>query len=206
MGSGDAFSSIDSPTVVVQVGTEGSTGIAEFSSMLFTTRAPSGGAILVEWNVHDPSGNQAAAGMWDTLFRLGGAEGTDMQTSQCGNLLGANTGPACQAAFLGLHITSSASAYLEGTWVWLAVSNGTSDRVCTRSCAPIQDHDVEGGTNVTLFSGRGILSESQGPVWMIGCVELGLLCSPEYICLAGPPRSTTYFTSTTLPALPTTTS
>ncbi|VDC01655.1 unnamed protein product [Peniophora sp. CBMAI 1063] len=150
MGSGDAFSSIDDPSVVVQVGTEGSTGIAEISSILFTTRAPAGGAILVEWNVHDPSGNQGAAGMWDTLFRLGGAKGTNMQTDQCGNLLGANTSPSCQAAFLGLHLTKSSSAYLESTWVWLA------------------DHDVEGGTNVTLFSGRGILSESQGPVWLIG--------------------------------------
>jgi glucan 1,3-beta-glucosidase len=171
MGSGRAFSDTGSPNVVVQVGTEGSTGVAEISSVLFSTRAPgacttasartavssnafslaAGGAIVVEWNVHDPVGQQGAAGMWDTLFRFGGAAGTDMQTAQCGYALGAGTGAACQAAFLGLHITPGASAYLEGTWVWNA------------------DHDVEpGGTNVTTFSGRGILSESQGPVWMIG--------------------------------------
>ena len=70
MGSGDAFSSIDDPSVVVQVGAEGSTGIAEISSLLFTTLAPAGGAILVEWNVHDPSGNKGAAGMWDTVRML----------------------------------------------------------------------------------------------------------------------------------------
>lgn len=69
MGSGDAFSDITNPQVVVQVGEEGSTGIAEISDMLFTTRASAGGAIVMEWNVHDPSGNQGAAGMWDTLFR-----------------------------------------------------------------------------------------------------------------------------------------
>lgn len=67
IGSGDAFASIDNPSVVVQVGAEGSTGIAEISSLLFTTRAPAGGAILVEWNVHDPAGNQGAAGLWDTV-------------------------------------------------------------------------------------------------------------------------------------------
>ena len=96
MASGSAFSSIASPKVAVQVGTTGSTGIAEISSLLFTTRAPAGGAILVEWNVHDPSNNKGAAGMWDTvcaifspvhirscllwlqLFRLGGAKGTSM--------------------------------------------------------------------------------------------------------------------------------
>ena len=27
------------------------------------------GAIVVEWNVHDPSGQPAAAGMWDSLIR-----------------------------------------------------------------------------------------------------------------------------------------
>jgi len=56
------------------------------------------------------------------------------------------------AAFLGLHLTKSSTAYLEGTWVWLA------------------DHDLDGNgvTALTLFSGRGILSQSQGPVWMIG--------------------------------------
>lgn len=37
--------------------------------MLFSTRASAGGAIVVEWNVHDPSGQQGAAGMWDTLIR-----------------------------------------------------------------------------------------------------------------------------------------
>lgn len=38
------------------------------------------------------------------------------------------------------------------TWVWLA------------------DHDLDGDgyTQITLYSGRGIYSESAGPVWMIG--------------------------------------
>ena len=40
----------------------------------------------------------------------------------------------------------------QGTWVWLA------------------DHDLDlpGQGQVSLYSGRGILSESQGPVWLIG--------------------------------------
>ena len=40
----------------------------------------------------------------------------------------------------------------QGTWVWLA------------------DHDLDGdgSLQLSLFSGRGILSESVGPVWMIG--------------------------------------
>ncbi|KZV61321.1 glycoside hydrolase family 55 protein [Peniophora sp. CONT] len=153
MASGDAFADIDSPTVAVQVGKKGSTGFAEFSSFIFTSRAPAGGAIIVEWNVHDPEDHQGAAGMWDVIFRLGGAEGTNLQLDGCGNTLSANETSNCQAAFLSMHITPEASAYLEGTWFWLA------------------DHDLDtnaSSSDVTLFSGRGILSESRGPVWMIG--------------------------------------
>jgi glucan 1,3-beta-glucosidase len=34
----------------------------------------------------------------------------------------------------------------------------------------LADHDLDGdgSSQITLFSGRGILSESAGPVWMIG--------------------------------------
>jgi len=44
------------------------------------------------------------------------------------------------------------TTYSQGTWVWLA------------------DHDLDndGVTQISIFSGRGILSESAGPVWMIG--------------------------------------
>lgn len=40
-------------------------------------------------------------------------------------------------------------------WVWLA------------------DHDLDAGGSpqISLFSGRGLLSESQGPVWLIGTGE-----------------------------------
>ncbi|EIM83048.1 exo-beta-1-3-glucanase [Stereum hirsutum FP-91666 SS1] len=151
MGSGSAFSNPSSPQVVVQVGTTGSTGVAEISGVLFSTRASAGGAIVVEWNVHDPSGQQGAAGMWDTLIRLGGATGTNIQEAQCANTT-ANTGTNCFAAFLGLHLTAGSSAYLEGTWVWLA------------------DHDIDSSAQpmITAYSGRGIYSQSAGPVWMIG--------------------------------------
>lgn len=103
-----------------------------------------GGAIVVEWNVKQAT--QGGAGMWDTHIRLGGASGTDLQTAQCPS---GSDNSACMASFLALHITSSATAYLEGTWVWLA------------------DHDLDNTaqTQLTQFSGRGILSESAGPVW-----------------------------------------
>jgi len=134
---------------VFQAGTAGSQGVFEVTDMIFSTAGPAPGAIMVEWNVHDPSGQQGAAGMWDTHLRLGGAVGTNMQSGQCPS---GSENAACQAAFLGIHLTSGSSAYIEGTWVWTA------------------DHDLDSSSSpqTSVFTGRGILSQSAGPVWLIG--------------------------------------
>jgi len=102
---------------------------------------------VVEWNVHGTG--TAAAGAWDTHIRLGSAAGTNLESSQCPT--GDGVPSNCFSSFMGLHLTSGSSAYIEGLWVW----NG--------------DHDLDGsGAQVSVFSGRGIFSESQGPVWLIG--------------------------------------
>ncbi|KAF8201630.1 exo-beta-1,3-glucanase [Pholiota molesta] len=134
---------------VVRVGASGSQGIMEITDIIFSTIGPTPGAIVVEWNVQQPSGQIGATGMWDSHIRLGGAAGTNLGPSQCPK---GSQGTNCFAAYLALHLTTSSTAYLEGTWVWLA------------------DHDLDGdgGTQVQIYSGRGILSESAGPVWMIG--------------------------------------
>ncbi|EJD39742.1 glucan 1,3-beta-glucosidase [Auricularia subglabra TFB-10046 SS5] len=147
IGTGPKFSDPSNPQVVVRVGTPGSNGILEISDMLFTTRGPAGGAIVVEWNVHDPAGRVGVAGVWETVIRLGGAAGTNLQAPNCP--IG-NQDAACMAAFLGLHLTTHSNGYFEGLWVWTA------------------DHDVDNGPQVNIYSGRGILSESQGPVWLVG--------------------------------------
>ncbi|KAG2157573.1 glycoside hydrolase family 55 protein [Suillus bovinus] len=160
MGAGLNFNNKEDPNVVVQVGTPGSQGITEITDIVFTTQGPAAGAIVVQWNVHDPPGLQGAAGMWDSHIRFSHANGdwllfilangTHLQDAECP---AGSINPECFAAFLALHITCGASAYLEGTWVWLA------------------DHDLDGLKQLTLFSGRGVLSHSQGPVWMIGTAE-----------------------------------
>ncbi|KAF9068658.1 exo-beta-1,3-glucanase [Rhodocollybia butyracea] len=153
-GKGSAFENQASPQVVVRVGAEGSSGIMEISDIIFTTVGPTPGAIVVEWNVAEPSSTSAGAGMWDSHIRLGGAAGTNLETAQCPSS-GSGGTTNCFAAFLGLHLTAKSTAYLEGTWVWLA------------------DHDIDGDgfSQLTLYSGRGILSESAGPVWLIGAGE-----------------------------------
>ncbi|KAJ1548952.1 hypothetical protein HK405_012436 [Cladochytrium tenue] len=62
---------------------------------------------------------------------------------------------SCGGAFLGLQITSDASAYLENVWVWTA------------------DHelDLTDHSQVSIYTGRGMLVESNtadGGVWMYG--------------------------------------
>ncbi|KAJ7445698.1 exo-beta-1,3-glucanase [Mycena galericulata] len=138
-GKGAAFQNINSPAPVVQVGAPGSSGLIEITDIIFSTVGPAGGAIVVEWNVKETT--QGGAGMWDSHIRLGGCPSS-----------GSGGTTNCLAAFAGLHLTAASTAYLEGTWVWLA------------------DHelDASGGAQVSLYSGRGILSESAGPVWMIG--------------------------------------
>ncbi|KAJ7118715.1 exo-beta-1,3-glucanase [Mycena epipterygia] len=148
-GKGATFQNINSPVPVVQVGAPGSSGLVEITDIIFSTIGPTGGAIVVEWNVKQTT--QGGAGMWDSHIRLGGAAGTNLQASNCPSS-GSGGTTNCLAAFAGLHLTAASTAYLEGTWVWLA------------------DHDLDssGQTQVSLYSGRGILSESAGPVWMIG--------------------------------------
>ncbi|KAJ6547049.1 exo-beta-1,3-glucanase [Mycena capillaripes] len=147
-GKGAAFQDMNNPQAVVQAGAPGSLGVLEITDIIFSTIGPTPGAIVVEWNVKQTA--QGNAGMWDSHLRLGGAAGTDLQTN-C-PIDGSGGFDNCYAAFLALHLTPSSSAYLEGTWVWLA------------------DHDLDGNgaTQISLYSGRGILSESAGPVWMIG--------------------------------------
>ncbi|KAJ7771686.1 exo-beta-1,3-glucanase [Mycena metata] len=151
-GSGPTFQDQNNPQVVVRVGDPGSRGVIEITDMIFSTVGPAPGAIVVEWNIHETE--QGSAGAWDTHIRLGGAAGTNLETEQC--LPGPGLDDSkCMAAFMALHLTCDSTAYLEGMWVWLA------------------DHvlDQDGVSQLTIFSGRGILSESQGPVWMIGTAE-----------------------------------
>ncbi|EIW63632.1 exo-beta-1,3-glucanase [Trametes versicolor FP-101664 SS1] len=148
LGTGNAFFDYNNPKPVIRAGASGSQGVLEISDMIFSTRGPTAGAIVLEWNVHDPAGQQGAAGTWDTHIILGGKIGTNLQANNCPT--SGSGGNNCFAAFLALHLTPSSSAYLEGLWVWTA------------------DHDLDQGPQIDIYTGRGIMSESQGPVWMIG--------------------------------------
>ncbi|KAG8957022.1 hypothetical protein FRC00_004571 [Tulasnella sp. 408] len=152
IGAGPKFADESKPRPVIRVGKPGDKGGAEISDMVLSARSGSAGAIIVEWNAADKPGQKGTAAMWDVHIRVGGFAGSDMTASNCLKFSGHDTKP-CMGAFLGLHITSKATAYLEGTWVWTA------------------DHDLDDPQErqIDVYTGRGILSEStNGPVWLIG--------------------------------------
>lgn len=154
MASGAAFSDSNKPAPVFQVGEPGESGCVEMSDLIFETKGPQPGAIMVEWNIAEPAGQQATSGMWDVHMRIGGTAGTKLQSDTCAKNpnVTAVANPACIGAFLLLHVTTQASIYLENNWFWVA------------------DHDVDRADHgqINIFNGRGVLIESQGPVWMYG--------------------------------------
>lgn len=144
MASGSAFSSISSPIPVVQVGKSGESGSIEWSDMIVSTAGSTPGAVLIEWNLAATSGS----GMWDVHARIGGFTGSQQQVAQCPT--SAAVSATCEVAYMSMHITSSASGvYLENVWLWTA------------------DHDLDSADNtqISVYSGRGLLVEGQN-VWL----------------------------------------
>ncbi|KAL4973396.1 pectate lyase superfamily protein-domain-containing protein [Aspergillus desertorum] len=152
MAYGDKFSDEQNPIPLLQVGQPGETGSVEISDLTILTKGPAPGAILMEWNVAEET--PGSVGMWDVHFRVGGSAGTELQSDTCAKTPNSTTTPntQCIGAFMLLHLTEHSTAYLENVWSWTA------------------DHelDLADHNQINIYNGRGILVESQGPVWMYG--------------------------------------
>lgn len=114
MGSGSFFEDASDPQVMIRVGEEGDSGLIEISDMMFTVRGATAGAVLMEWNVHED--NQGSAAMWDSHFRVGGAEGTDLELAQCAAPQD-TINEDCMAAAMLMHVTRDASGYFDNIWL-----------------------------------------------------------------------------------------
>jgi glucan 1,3-beta-glucosidase len=147
------FGDVENPKVAFRVGKPGDVGAVEITDMLFETRGPTPGAIIFEWNLAGTS--PGAAGMWDTHFRIGGTNGTLLQSNNCAKTPAKAHGAAsnCWAAFLLMHVTKTASLIMSNNWGWVA------------------DHemDLDDHNQIDIYNGRGLLVESNpGPVWIYG--------------------------------------
>ena len=146
-----SFSDMNNPQPVWQVGKAGDKGIVEITDMMFQANGPAPGAIMMEWNL--ASSTPGGAGMWNTHFRIGGTAGTG-QEAKCvktPSVIGPAK-PECFGTFMLLHLTKTASLLMENNWHWVADHN----------------FDLVPNDQVNIWNGRGILIESQGPVWMYG--------------------------------------
>ncbi|CAK7236239.1 hypothetical protein SBRCBS47491_009570 [Sporothrix bragantina] len=115
VASGPYFQNQRAPQVLIKVGNEGSIGNVEMQDLLFTSRGPTEGLILVEWNMQAAS--PGSAGLWDCHARLGGATGTQLTPAECpASTSGIDEG--CNAASLMMRLTSKASGYFENMWLW----------------------------------------------------------------------------------------
>ncbi|KAF2194498.1 glycoside hydrolase family 55 protein [Zopfia rhizophila CBS 207.26] len=165
MVTGEFFSNMDDPKPAFQVGKQsGDKGTFEMSDCIITTQGPAPGAILMEWNIN---AEQGAAGLWDTHFRIAGFAGTQLQSSDCKKNPNATHGAdeKCIGSFMQLHITKNANGYFENVWLWTA------------------DHELDQGDHgqIDIYNGRGMLVESQGPVWLWGTAsEHSQLCQYQF--------------------------
>ncbi|GAW26432.1 putative exo-beta- -glucanase [Rosellinia necatrix] len=152
--TGDYFNDMDDPKVAVRIGEAGDVGTMEIVEMLFTVNGPTAGAIMVEWNIKASS--PGAAGLWDSHIRVGGGIGTGLDMATCPKL---SFNSNCITASMLLHITRDASGYFENMWAW------TADHDNDYSLYWEVDSLV---SQISLYSARGILIESQDPVWIYG--------------------------------------
>ena len=156
LADGASFNNPSNPTAVFQIGQSGQQGSFEISDFVFQTLGPAGGAVLVEWNLQSPQGN---AGWWDSHVRVGGSAGTNLQVGECKSINGTGytIDQKCDGVFLMFHATKSSSGvYVENAWFWNA------------------DHDLDvpvgqpQSPQLTIYTARGALFQSQGPVWLWG--------------------------------------
>ncbi|CUF42273.1 glycoside hydrolase family 55, putative, partial [Bodo saltans] len=153
---GDFFGDLTNPQPVFQVGTVNgyeidTGGAVEISDLMFTTHYPAPGAKMIVWHA-DCGGVAGACGLWDVHFRIGGAIGTNMGCNEClfNKTTFLHNQSTCYGAHTLLYIAPNASVYVENMWGWVA------------------DHDIDTGLDLNIYNARGLVVESDKPVWLYG--------------------------------------
>ncbi|KAI0814551.1 glycoside hydrolase family 55 protein [Xylaria sp. FL0064] len=154
VASGSYFEDASNPKVMLKVGKPGEEGGVELQDLIFTTRGPTAGAILVEWNIKAASAG--SAGLWDCHSRIGGATGTKLTPTECPAVT-SGIDQGCSAASLMIHLTSSGSGYFENMWLW------GSDHMIDN---PDLDDPNNGLEQNSIYVARGFLIESTQPTWL----------------------------------------
>ncbi|EER45681.1 LysM domain-containing protein [Histoplasma capsulatum H143] len=154
---GPKFQDEKNPRPLVRVGNRGDRGDVEIQDLLFTTKGPTAGAVLVEWNIK--AACSGCASMWDSHVRIGGATGSELTSTECPAITSGVNGDGCKSGSLMMHITDSSSAYMENVWLWTADHD-------------IDDLDWQDNNNTlvqtSIYTARGLLVESTEATWLYG--------------------------------------
>ncbi|KAJ2989746.1 hypothetical protein NUW58_g3314 [Xylaria curta] len=155
--NGARFSDATKPVVMLKIGNDGDVGTVEMQDLILTSKGPTPGVVLMEWNVQAKS--PGAAALWDVHVRLGGATGTELTPKECPAIRSGTNPPKCQVASMLLHVTKKASGYFDNMWLWV------SDHM-------VDDPDLvdprNGLEQNSVYSARGMLIESQKATWLYG--------------------------------------
>ncbi|GFF51516.1 hypothetical protein IFM51744_07607 [Aspergillus udagawae] len=157
VASGGYFGDASKPAVMLRVGNEGEVGNVELQDLILTSKGPTLGVILMEWNVAVESAGSAA--LWDVHVRLGGATGTELMPTECPPITTGTNPSSCQVASMLLHVTKRASVYFDNMWLWVA------DHMIDD---PLLDDPLNNMEQLSVYSARGMLIESQKATWLYG--------------------------------------
>ncbi|KAI0198590.1 pectate lyase superfamily protein-domain-containing protein [Astrocystis sublimbata] len=157
VANGNRFSDASNPVVMLKVGNAGDVGTVEMQDLILTSKGPTPGVVLMEWNV--AAASAGAAALWDVHVRLGGATGTELTPAECPAITSGTNPARCQVASMLLHVTQKASGYFDNMWLWV------SDHL-------VDDPDLNDPRNGleqnSVYSARGMLVESQKATWLYG--------------------------------------
>lgn len=144
-GQGDAFKDENNPIPIVTIGNENDVGIMRISDMRFTVGEVCPGAIVVQINAAGQKPGDV--GIWNSLITVGGLKGARDIANTC-----THSNKQCKAAYNGLHLSASSSAYIENTWVWVA------------------DHQAEpdGASGIRIAAKAGVRVQATKGTWLYG--------------------------------------
>lgn len=92
--------------------------------------------------------------------------GTNLQLADC-PVFASFVNTNCMAAFMLLHVTSEASGYFDNVWAWTA-DHDLDNPLNTDASESNEGIPVNVQTDISIYSGRGILIELQDPAWFYG--------------------------------------
>lgn len=142
-GRGSNFTDASNPTPIIKVGDEGDVGVAQLQDLHFTVAEELAGAIILQINMAGNSPGDVS--IHNSMITVGGTPASPLDCSDS----------ACQAAYTGLHLTKTSSAYIDNMWAWVA--DHTTDGAPLPQSAP------------TGYAAKGgVLIESTQATWLAG--------------------------------------